>query len=151
MNSGKFLSFSEPLFPYLENEDWDFPGSPMVETSRSQCRGHRLMPGQGSKISHTQKKNPGSVHLLLNCSKDVSQGWGLSWDSDGEGTTSKFTWWFSTQFFTGCQTEKRISAPSWMLAGDHPQSLAMWVSPYGGLLHESQQGGVNRESLQARQ
>ena len=33
MNSGKFLSFSEPLFPYLENEDWDFPGSPMFGTS----------------------------------------------------------------------------------------------------------------------
>lgn len=31
----------------------------------------------------------------------------------------KFMWWFRTQFFMSCQTEKRISASSWLLAGDH--------------------------------
>ena len=75
-----FLSFYEPLFPYLENEDWDFPGSPMVETPHIHHRRLGLDPS-------VRKIPKGSKKVSKEGSSDLFQephclptGWAF-WDA----------------------------------------------------------------------
>ena len=45
-------------FP-LKSGTKDFPGSPVVKTSRFQCKGHRFHHVQGTKIPHTAQQDSG--------------------------------------------------------------------------------------------